>query len=287
MDLDAFSVIRYVAWGLGFLLLVIFTQDLQVFPAVIFSALKRKGRRNSPVPLEVESTFVDTSDGKRLEVWRVDAAPDIEAKPFVALIFHGNAGNVENFFALQLWFHYLGIVSYAFDYRGTGHSTGWPSEKGIALDSDAFFEHVIKREGVRPDQLIVFGFSVGGAPAARIAAVHEPKLLILMSAFTGAKRVLRETAFMRVFAPFLWWRLSTIDSVSKLRFTSLILAHGDRDRTIPPIHARDLLAAYSGAGHSELLTESKSDHNNLFFTVREELASRMIAALEREVEQRD
>ncbi len=277
--MDALALAGYAAWTFGFFLLVVFTQDLQVFPAVIFSLLKRKGRRTSKVPSEVESIFVETDDNKRIEVWRVPPAVDAAPSPYVGVIFHGNAGSLENFFALQLWFHYLGMTSYCFDYRGIGRSTGWPRERGLELDSDAVYRYVAEREKVGPEQIIIFGYSVGSAMAARIASLHQPKLLILMSALTDAKRILRETPVMSVFCPFLWWRLPTIDYVRALKTTHLIIAHGERDRTIPPRHGRDLLAAYAGTGRTDALFHGASDHNNLFFTVREELAAKMLRIL--------
>lgn len=273
------DLIGWIVWTAGFFALVVVTQDLQVFPAVIFSLHRRKGRRLSRPPSEAESIFIESADGKRIEVWRVPAAGDVPPLPYVALVFHGNAGNLENFFGLQLWFHYLGITSYCFDYRGVGHSAGWPTERGLERDSDSFYSYVVGREAVRPEQVIILGFSVGGYPAARIASLHHPKLLLLISAFTDAKRILTETPGMRIFSPFLWWRMRTIDCVRALRATNLVIAHGERDTAVPVQHGRDLLASYRGSGRTDSLFHPTLGHNNLFFCVRDELAEKTLAIL--------
>src|SRR5690606_31161327 len=124
-------------------------------------ALFSGGERTS-LPPGVESVFVKTPDEKQLEVWRLAVA---ESR-YVAIVFHGNAGDVENFFVFQQYLQTLGITSYGFDYRGFGKSSGWPSEEGLYIGSDTVIDYVLDKEGVDPDSLILVGVSIGSGPAS-------------------------------------------------------------------------------------------------------------------------
>ena len=173
---------------------------------------------------------------------------------------------------MQLWFQEMGITSYGFDYRGIGKSTGWPSEKGICTDSDAVWDYVMNREQADPSQVIVCGFSIGGAPAARTASIYQPKLLILVAPFTSVKCVIRENFLLRFLAPFCRYTLPTIDYVKELGKTNLILTHGERDSIIRPCHSLTIQDAYQGSGKVQRLTCPRSSHNDVFFNLRRELA---------------
>ena len=264
---------------LGFVALLFVTQDVQVFPGALMSIFSGTKRNPKSLPQDVESIFVETQDGKRLEIWRLPPAFDAEPRPYTAIIFHGNGGTVQDFFALQLWFHYLGITSYGFDYRGFGKSSGWPSEQGLHRDSDAVYEYVTRREQATMESLIILGISVGGAPAARIASIHQPRLLVLLSAFTDVKSAARGIPVIGLLAPLLWYRLPTIEYVRALKNTALLLAHGERDRTIDPGHRKLIEQAYNGSGGLRSITAPNADHNDLFFRIREELAREMLALL--------
>ena len=167
-------VFRIAALILTCLAFVVLTQDLQLFPVAAASLLPRSLQRPTVVPPRVKSSFIETEDGKRLEVWRLPAAEGVPPAPNVGLVFHGNGDSLDGFFFLQQWFSKLGMVSYGFDYRGYGRSSGWPSELGLVRDADAVWDYVITQERAEPSQMVVFGYSIGAAPAARIASLHDP-----------------------------------------------------------------------------------------------------------------
>lgn len=251
---------------------LIVTQDLQIFPGALFSVFRGRTRRAKSLPYGVESQFIDTADGCRLELWRLPAE---DPRAYIAIVFHGNAGSLENFFLMQLWFQEQGITSYGFDYRGFGHSSGWPNERGIERDSDAVWSYVLAREKIDPSRIIICGFSVGGAPAARIASLHKPKLLVLVSAFTSIPAVISEHPLLRPLARFSWNQLSTETYLSQLSESSLILMHGAVDTIIAPHHSDRLAARYCGTGEVRCLLIAGAGHNDVFFAGRHALAGEM------------
>ena len=146
-------------------------------------------------------------------------------------------------------------------------------------DSDAFFNYVMQREQAHPAQVIVLGYSVGSAPAARIARLHAVRSLILVSAFTSVKAVVEDHPVARYLAPLLWIKMSTIDEVRQLNQTGLILVHGGLDTVVLPSHAEKLAEAYQGPTDPVILMDPKATHNTVFFSLRKQLSEALYVQL--------
>lgn len=133
------------------------------------------------IGLAYQHLDVLTEDGVRLDAWFV---PVSEPRGTV-LFFHGNAGNISHRLESLRVFNQLGLATLIFDYRGYGRSEGEISESGIYRDAEAVWRHVTEDMGVPPDQIVVFGRSIGAAVAAYVASRHEPGALILESGFVS------------------------------------------------------------------------------------------------------
>ena len=268
----SFAAFHLAGFLVFLFLFIVLTQNLQVFPGALLS-LPIKISRPKP-PRGVESIFI-RAGRRELDVWRMPPAAG-EVRPRAAVVFHGNGGWLKHFVFPQLWFSALGITSYGFDYRGFGRSSGWPSEQGIYQDGEAVCRYVLEREGLTPEQLIILGISVGGAPAARAASRLDPKLLVLVAAFTSLPDVVRAKPFFRLFSRFLWYTLPTSSYIKALRSANLLIAHGENDRIIPPSHSRELEKAYRGTGAVRRITAPAAGHNAVFYALRSELARLLI-----------
>jgi pimeloyl-ACP methyl ester carboxylesterase len=126
--------------------------------------------RSTPadIKLSYEDITLETTDKLMLSAWWVPAA-DPEG---TVLFCHGNAGNMgDRLDTLQI-INTLGLNVLIFDYRGYGRSEGSPSEKGTYLDAEAAWNYLVDEKEIAPQQIIVWGRSLGGAIAARTAAHH-------------------------------------------------------------------------------------------------------------------
>ena len=104
------------------------------------------------------------------------------------LFFHGNAGNVTYFeeFADTYARHGYGFL--LFDYRGFGRSEGQISERNIYADSRAAAQYLIRDKKTAPGNIILFGYSIGCAPAIQTAIDLKEadfRAVILQSPFTN------------------------------------------------------------------------------------------------------
>jgi len=258
------------------LLIIILTQDLHVFPLFLYSLIyKKKHRDKDTLPDDVESTFIKTKDNKHIELWHVPAKKE---KKGSVLIFHGNGELVDTNVDQQRWFAEQGWDSYSFDYRGYGRSTGIPSEKGIYIDSDAIWQHLKEQRNLSTENLIVVGYSLGSAPASRIASIIKPKTLLIIAGYSSIKAVARDRVLFRPLLPFVWNKLATRDYISELDSTNLILTHGKPDKIIKFHHMSLNADKYRGSGRLKKIEHERANHLEIFWATKEEILKELESA---------
>jgi pimeloyl-ACP methyl ester carboxylesterase len=82
------------------------------------------------------------------------------------------------------------------DYRGYGRSEGTPTEEGLYADVDAAMKW-LKGNGLTNDRLVIYGFSMGSAPATRVAAGSfsmQPSKLMLEAPFASAEVMVQDAS---------------------------------------------------------------------------------------------
>ncbi|MDF2438714.1 MAG: mhpC [Bacteroidota bacterium] len=80
------------------------------------------------------------------------------------------------------------------DYRGYGMSEGKPTEEGLYADVDAALIW-LKSKGLSNDRLIIYGFSLGSAPATKLTAEPRsltPSKLMLEAPFANAETMIQD-----------------------------------------------------------------------------------------------
>lgn len=147
------------------------------------------------------------------------------------------------------------------------------------MDSDAFWRFVREKENFDAENIIVIGYSVGGSPAARIASLHNVNVLVLISAFSSIKDVLRDQICFKLMVPLLWSALPTVDYVHCLKKTNLIVVHGKLDRLVRPHHADKIASAYRGERQVALIWDDLGTHNTAFYSKRGEIAAALVRYL--------
>jgi fermentation-respiration switch protein FrsA (DUF1100 family) len=202
-----------------------------------------------------DATFT-AADGTKLHGWFLP-----HDKPrHVVLFAHGNAGNVAMWGPDGDQLRHLGESAVlVFDYRGFGRSEGSPTEQGVLADARAARAWLAQRTGVREQEIVLAGRSLGTGVLVDLAARDGAKALMLTSPFTSLPDV---AAIHYPFVPARWIMRSRLDSLSlidRFRGPTLIL-HGDADSLIPLSHGERLFAAANdpkrlvvlrGSGHND------------------------------------
>ena len=201
-----------------------------------------------------EDVYFQTEDGVKINGWFSPANPE---NPTV-LFLHGNAGNIGD----RVWFlqflNNLGLSCFIIDYRGYGKSTGKPSEDGINQDAIAAYEYLTQKRNIPGDMIILWGTSLGGAPATYIASKKKCGALILFSSFTNASDM---ASIVMPFAPFLKSFMKVkYDNIGRLREINIpvFIIHAKNDSITPHWMGEKL---YSTANEpKKFLSLSYSDH---------------------------
>ena len=241
--------------------LLVLCQDYLVFPAASRRLILGRPDESEPPPAETESFFLSSGNDPRFEVWRM--RPAGVARPFIAILFQGNGSNLFGFTAYQDWFRRMGIASYAMEYRGVGRSGGWPNEAAIYADAETLWKHVIETEGVCAQQVIVFGISLGTGPAAHIAALYQPRALVLFAPYTSFPEVVASKPIYRYLAPFVKPKFPNRDNIAALTTTCVVALHGTKDKVVPVQSTYQLETAYRGQGRFHRIIAPLAGHNDL------------------------
>lgn len=206
--------------------------------------------------MDYDRVVFRTTDGEHLVGWYVPVA-----KPRATLLLHhGNAGNISHRLESVRLFHGLGLAVFIFDYRGYGESSGSPGETGTYRDAEAAWRYLTETRGIAPEEIVIFGRSLGAAVAAHLARDHAPRALILESTFTSVPDLGAEHypwLPVRMFARIRYETRATLTAIH----TPLLIVHSRDDDLIPFQHGERLFAA---ANEPKQFLAINGNHNDGF-----------------------
>ncbi len=200
------------------------------------------------------------------------ARQDVRHPPLV-LYFPGNAGNrFERRRDLEE-IASCGCDVLIFDYRGYGDSSGAPSETRLSADARLVWSFAQESLGYPPEQIIIFGESLGGAVALSLwseesRTAPQPAALILNATFASMSQVV---AWHYPWFPFRLVLLDRWPSIQRIGRVSVPLTvfHGTADEIVPVEQARELARAAAGARLIEIVG---GQHNGIpMHQLRQEL----------------
>jgi fermentation-respiration switch protein FrsA (DUF1100 family) len=231
-----------------------------------------RGFRANPANLGLAFTplRLATSDGEILDGWFVPADTKRETRGLV-IFFHGNAGNNGHRLDYLRMFHDLGLATLIVDYRGYGLSSGTPSEEGTNLDAEAAWRHATQVLGFPATRIVLFGESLGGGVATRLAAENHPGALVLASTFTSVPDMgadLYPFLPIRLLARIRYETLTHLPNIA----CPILVIHSRNDDVIPFSHGRRLFEA---ARPPKYFLEIEGGHNDGFIFSKNDWVSRL------------
>ena len=176
-----------------------------------------------------------------LHAWWIPAEkPDAPT----VLYLHGNFRNISYNLENALRYRALGSNLLLVDYRGYGKSTGGkPSEAKVYEDAEAAWQYLVKQRGVKPQQLFIYGHSLGGAAAIDLALRHpEAAGLITESTFTSMQAMGELKYDFLPAGLLLNQRFESLQKIAQLKIP-LLLVHGTWDQKVPVGMAQQLFEA--------------------------------------------
>ena len=208
---------------------------------LVFETARSHTRRDGVLPAYAERIRIPEHGGTLAAV-ELRAAPGHDSG-FWVLHLHGNADTAFSIAQLRHCeqLHAWGLNVLAFDYRGFGHTAGVASEAHLYQDADAAYAYLVG-EGIPARRIILWGHSLGTAPAVLLASRHPAAALVLFGAFTSISDAAAATY---PYLPVRWLVSIRMDSLQQIGRVHLpvIIAHSVSDAIIPFAEGRRLYAA--------------------------------------------
>lgn len=177
------------------------------------------------------------------------------------LYLHGNARNISYNLENALRYRTLCCNLLLVDYRGYGKSGGGkPSEAKVYEDAESAWQYLVKQRGVKPQQLFIYGHSLGGAIAIDLALRHpEAAGLVAESTFTSMQAMGELKYPLLPTHLLLNQRFESLQKVPQLKVPVLFI-HGTWDPKVPVGMAQQL---YEAAPQPKTLTLIEGgEHSN-------------------------
>jgi len=200
-----------------------------------------------------------SADSVLLSSWEI---PATQPSGMWVLLCHGQTGNLATTTRPEYYAYLraIGVNILAFDWRGFGASEGTPTENGLYLDATAAYEYLRRNLRVPAESIVIFGHSLGTAPAIELATRVPAAGLVLEG---GPRSVRARAQELYPYLPMGLAMSSRFNSIGRIgRVTMpMLLFHARADARIPLAHGR---ALYDAARGPKRFVELAGQHHNAF-----------------------
>ncbi|KAL0377645.1 UNVERIFIED_CONTAM: Alpha/beta hydrolase domain-containing protein 17C [Sesamum radiatum] len=158
------------------------------------------------------------------------------AAKLTLLYSHGNAADLGQMYDLfsELSIH-LQVNLMGYDYSGYGQSTGKPSEQNTYADIEAAYECLKETYGVKEEDVILYGQSVGSGPTLDLGSrLSRLRAVVLHSPILSGLRVMypvKRTYWFDIY--------KNIDKIPLVQCPVLVI-HGTEDDVVDCSHGKQL-----------------------------------------------
>ena len=203
--------------------------------------------------------WLNTGTGSRIPAFFIE-------RPNASVTILFSHGNAEDLGMIYDWFNDLSRVLrvniMAYDYTGYGKSQGTPNEESCYADIEAAYRHLLAVRKLQPEQIVLYGRSLGSGPSCYLAAktAREGRSVagvILQSPLLSAYRVAFNFRFTCPGDKF-----PNVDYAPSIR-CPVFIVHGTQDEVVPFWHGQDLFLALHQAWRSKPFWVEGAGHNNI------------------------
>ena len=214
-------ILLLVGYLLVTLVLYFFQRNLLYYPAV-------NNYFGEKLNVPVEKVKIKTEDDIELLSWYHSKDP----KDYkTILLLHGNAGTLENRIYKINHFKDVDVNFLIIAWRGFSGNKGKPSEKGLYEDAKSAIKW-LKNEGIKEENIIIYGESLGTGVAVEIAQNKNFAGVILETPFTSMVNV-GKTHYP--FLPVSFLLKDKYESDKKIKNINIpiLVMHGKIDNIVP------------------------------------------------------
>ena len=181
-------------------------------------------------------------------------------KKGIVLYFHGNADNLARWGKHAHDFTKHGYDVLMYDYRGFGKSTGSFSEEKYHQDAQFAYQYISK--SFAPENIIIYGRSLGTGIATKLASENKAKMLILETPYYNFINVSRSFLPILPFEKILRYTFRTDLWITHVKYPIHIF-HGTSDWVVPYRSSVQLVNLLQQDQNKILTTIEGGGHKNL------------------------
>jgi pimeloyl-ACP methyl ester carboxylesterase len=182
---------------------------------------------------------------------------------YIYLVSHGNAGNLGYRLGLASFIVASGQSVFLYDYQGYGESQGLAKLANLIPDGLSAFDYLVGPLGYKPDQVILYGESIGCGVTTGIMRERKARAVVLQSPFTSLMAAGKDKLWQLKIFPDWICPEPHLDNLSAVKrpHPPLLFIHGDQDTILPVRYSRTMFAAalepkryyeVKGAGHNDV-----------------------------------
>jgi uncharacterized protein len=206
--------------------------------------------RTSTIPHEQH--YVRNAKGDNLDFWWFPHPVSKEA----LIYLHGRVGRLAHFYE-NLCEQY-NVLSPS--YPGFGISEGVPTVENVYETAELAYQWLLKK-GFEENQIIIWGHSMGGAPAVYVASLHPKcKKLIIINSFNTTKGLIRKRwGFLTAFFSKPWFDSNRYAKNVECKVVQFCYKS---DQIVPYEECRLLFNAYKTT--NKKLVDMEGEHHEFF-----------------------
>ncbi len=185
-----------------------------------------------------------------------------ENNKIYGIFFHGNAEDIN--LANEMLSHIrstLSINIIAPEFAGYGIYSGYPTEGQLFNDAVNVFDYMVDNMNISPNNIIIFGRSLGTSIATHLASRRTCTSLILISPFLSIRHMIRDI-LGRFISFAIRDRFKSGDYIQEVKSPILII-HGQIDSIIKYYHATELYNRTTAP--CKLILPENMEHNEFDF----------------------
>jgi len=135
------------------------------------------------------------------------------------------------------------------------------NEDNILENALYVYDYINKVVGIEQENIIIFGRSIGSGPAIHVSSLRKPGALLLMSAFTSIRDIIKDQ--MGNYLQYLVRdRFNNLEKMGKVRSPTFIV-HGLKDNLISYHHSLKLHEKCNAP--CSIIMPMHMDHNDFNF----------------------
>lgn len=172
---------------------------------------------------------------------------------------HGTSGNLYHRVKLvENIMNKLETSVILYDYRGYGRSIGSCSEENLYQDIETVYNCAIQK--YKPENIILYGSSLGTIPTIHLASTINCKLVILHAPFVSLRQII--PWYLRYFIYFAINDFNMIEKIKSIKSPTLIF-HSTDDNVIPYWHSTEII---NNLTNEKLLIPLQGKHGKIKVT---------------------